>query len=174
MEDQHHHNRDYVHDHPAIEPEVMEHGERVYKIDTTPAEALVIHCSDPRFQTAFRRFVTEELGVKNYAPLVLGGSIHAFGEQTFLPKNFKVLWEQIKFVIKNRDIRRVIIINHEDCLWYRSMSGFYSRVKDPSKGRSDLGLTARHLLQDFAGITVESYWAALEGDTVTFHRTGEE
>jgi len=151
-----------------VEPEVLEFGKRTYKLDHTPPEALVIHCSDPRFQTAFRRFVTEELGLRNYAPLVIGGSVHAFGSQQFLPKNFKVLWEQIKFFIKEAGIKQVIIINHDDCKWYQAMSSFYSRIKLPLKGKADLATAVKTLLADFAGIQVRSFWAGLDGDTVTF------
>ncbi len=159
---------DKTQDQEPIEPEIIEFGKKTYKLDTTPPEALVIHCSDPRFQTAFRRFVTEDLGMKAYAPLVIGGSIHAFGSQQFLPKNFKVLWEQIKFFIKEAGIKQVVIINHEDCKWYNAMSSFYSKIKLPVKGKVDLASTAKTLLADFAGIQVRSFWAGLEGDTVVF------
>lgn len=155
-----------------VDPEVWQDGRKVYKLDTTPAEALVIHCSDPRFQTAFRRFASEELGLKNYAPLIIGGAIHPFGAEEFFPKNLKVLWGQIQFFIEHANIKRVIIINHEDCLWYKTMAGFYSKLKGPLKGKHDLGTTAARLLSEFTGIRVESYWAALDGDTITFHKTG--
>jgi hypothetical protein len=151
-----------------VEPEVLQHGRRVYKIDTTPPSALVIHCSDARFQTAFRRFVTEDLGIRNYVPLVIGGSIHAFGSSQLLPKNFKVLWQQVKFFLRAAGLKQIIIINHDDCLWYKSMSSLHSRVKLPTTGRIDLATAAETLLSDFAGIEVRSYWAGLDGDTVTF------
>ena len=151
-----------------VEPEVLEFGKQTYKLDHTPPEALVVHCSDPRFQTAFRRFVTEELGLCNYAPLVIGGSVHAFGSQRFLPENFKVLWEQIKFFIKNAGIKQVIIINHDDCRWYQAMSSFHPGIELPLKGKVDLATTVNTLLADFAGIQVRSFWADLDGDTITF------
>ena len=119
----------------------------------------------------FRRFATEELKLRNYAPLVIGGAIHPFGAEEFFPKNLKVLWGQIQFFIEQANIKRVIIINHEDCLWYKTMSGFYSKLKGPMKGKNDLLTTAGRLLGDFAGIRVESYWAALDGDEITFHPT---
>jgi carbonic anhydrase len=139
-----------------------------YKIDTTPPEALVVYCSDPRFQTAFRRFVTEELGIKNYAPLTIGGSIHAFGARTILPDNFKVLWKQIEFFVKVMGVGQVIVFNHEDCRWYQEMAAFYSGIKLPVKGKVDLSDTARALRSDFAGIEVRSFWAGLDGDRITF------
>ena len=157
-----------------MEPEVYEGGRKVYKLDRTPAEALVIHCADPRFQTAFRRFVTEELQLKNYAPLVIGGAIHPFGAQEFFPKNLKVIWGQIKFFINEANIKRVIIINHDDCLWYKTMANFYAKLKTPLKGKLDLAPTAKSLMQDFAGVRVDTYWAALDGDEISFEEVGGE
>jgi hypothetical protein len=64
-------------------PEVVDAKEAPgYWIETRPSDALVIHCGDPRFQAAFRRFITEELGISNYMPLIVGGGIHAFGVQS--------------------------------------------------------------------------------------------
>lgn len=145
-------------------------GKLVYKIDDTPSETLVIHCADPRFQTAFRRFITEELGLKNYTPIVVGGGIHALSSQTFLPKNFKILWEQVKFYIKEGKIRRIIFINHADCKWYEKIHGHLPRIDLPIKGQQDLRTAAEIILHDFAGVHLETYFAHLDGNEVTFER----
>lgn len=145
-------------------------GRLVYKLDNYISEALVIHCADPRFQTAFRRFITEELGLKNYTPITLGGGIHALSSQAFLPKNFKILWEQVKFYVKQGDIHRIIFINHEDCKWYEKMHGHLSKFDLPAKSQEDLISAARVILEDFAGVHLETYFAHLNGDEVTFER----
>ena len=87
---------------------ISPNGSIVYKIDKAPSETLVIHCADPRFQIPFRRFLTEELRLENYTPIVIGGGIHALSSQSFLPKNYKILWEQVKFYVKEGKIRRII------------------------------------------------------------------
>jgi len=155
----------------AIEPDVMTpEGKALYPIDRAPSEALVVHCGDPRFQTAFRRFVTEELGLKSYTPVVIGGGAHAFGAQSLLPKNFKIMWEQVKFFVKEGGLRRVIVINHEDCQWYRKLKGYHPTVQLPIKGRLDLRTAAKTILRDFAGVRVESYWAGLKDEHVYFEK----
>jgi hypothetical protein len=152
-----------------IQPDVISpDGRSLYPLDTAPSQALVIHCGDPRFQTAFRRFITEELGIKAYTPLIIGGGLHAFGMQSFLPKNFKILWEQIKFFVKEGHLKRVIIINHEDCRWYGKMKGYHPSVALPLKGQLDLRTAASLILRDFAGVSVESYWAGLDGEHIYF------
>jgi hypothetical protein len=147
---------------------VKSRAKGVYKINNAPPEALVIHCADPRFHSAFASFLTDELGLKNYIPIIIGGGIHSFGIQSLLPKNFKILWEQIKFFIKHAELRQIIIINHEDCQWYEKMKGYHPRIRLPVKGKKDLQTAAEVILKDFAHIQVRTFWAALDGDHISF------
>lgn len=152
-----------------IEPAVIEKdGRPVYRINRTPPQALVIHCGDPRFQDAFRQFITSDLGISNYAPVVIGGGVHALGMQSFLPKNFKILWEQIKFFIKQQRLQQVIIINHEDCIWYEKMKGYHPGIDRLLKGKLDMLTAAKVILKDFASVDVRAFWAGLDGDKITF------
>jgi len=143
-------------------------GKPRYHLETRSPEAVVVHCGDPRFQRAFRRFIKEELGIASYAPIVIGGGVHAFGMQTFLPKNFKILWEQIKFFVREGNLKQVIVINHEDCKWYNKMRGYHPRIDALTKGKFDLMKAASRIVSDFSGVSVRSYWAAIEGDKVVF------
>ncbi len=144
-----------------------------YSLDTRPSEALVIHCADPRFQDAFRRFVTEELKIATYTLVVAGGGAQALGAQESYPENFATMWDQVKFFIQVSNLRRVVVINHEDCLWYRRMHGHESAVDLPSRQRHDLCRVADMIRQEFEGIEVRSFWAALEGDRVSFRAVDE-
>src|SRR6185436_112308 len=84
-------------------------------------QAIVVYCSDPRFQPAFEKFIEQELKLAKgqYLPLVIGGgaSVLAYPEQ--LPKDFKVLRERFEFY---RELfptaKRLILLNHEDCRYY--------------------------------------------------------
>ena len=143
-------------------------GKQIYGLITRKPQAVVVHCGDPRFQSAFRRFLSEELGLSSYMPIIIGGGIHAFGVQSFLPKNFKIIWEQIKFAIKDVGIDQVIIINHEDCHWYEKLKGYHSKIQLPLKGKLDLKLAALTILKDFSSVKVRAFWAALEDDGVVF------
>lgn len=156
-------------DENEIEPVVIKRdGRPVYRVDRMRPQALVIHCGDPRFQQAFRQFVTDELGIKSYAPVVIGGGVHSLGMQSFLPKNFKILWEQIKFFIKQQRLQQVIIINHEDCIWYDRMKGYHPGVNKFLKGKLDMLTAAKVILNDFANVDVRAFWAGLDGDEITF------
>ena len=158
------------------EPEAKEYevdvirpdGRTMYRLEKSPPEAIVVHCADPRFQTAFRRFVTEELGFKNYTPLVIGGGAHSFGMQEFRPKNFKTLWEQVKIFLDLQKVKQVVVINHEDCLWYDRHKGFHPTIPLKEKALSDLKTTSKQLIEDFTGVNIRTFWAALDGDSVYF------
>ena len=153
----------------TVEPEVIRRdGRPLYRLDKGPSQAVVIHCGDPRFQTAFRQFVTEELGIKRYTPVIIGGGVHAFGVQSLLPKNFKILWQQVKFAIKEHSINQVIVINHEDCNWYEKMRGYHTNIELPIKGKLDLREAATTIMRDFAGVHVRTFWAAIQGDNIVF------
>lgn len=143
-------------------------GRPLYYIDRPPTQALVIHCADPRFQTPFRRFVKEELGYGTYMPIVIGGGIHAFNNQIVLPKNFKVLWQQIKFALTVIKVPEVVIINHEDCVWYRTAQTDHPHLEPGVRARHDLGHAAKLLLQDFVGTRIRKFWAELHGEQVRF------
>ncbi|MBU0983068.1 MAG: hypothetical protein KKA42_04310 [candidate division Zixibacteria bacterium] len=152
-----------------VHTEVLNSQHRpLYPLETRKPEALVIHCGDPRFQTAFRRFITEELGIASYAPVIIGGGVHAFGAQSFLPKNFKILWQQVKFFVKEGGINQIIIINHEDCTWYDKMKGYGSTLDLPLRGKLDLQTAARVILKDFARVQVRTFWAGIDDGRVSF------
>lgn len=152
-----------------IEPAVIvSDSKSTYRINKVAPQALVVHCADPRFQDAFRKFVTNELGITNYSPIIIGGGVHALGMQSFLPKNFKILWEQIKFFIKKQQLTQVIIINHEDCAWYEKMKGYHPKIDKLLKGKLDVLTAAKVILGDFPLVEVRAFWAALDGDEITF------
>jgi hypothetical protein len=152
-----------------VSPET--HNPQVYPVNKQQAEAIVVHCADPRFQSAFREFVNKELDITSYIPLVVGGGIHSFGVEKLMPKNFKIVWEQIKFFVKEAKVRKVIIINHEDCLWYKTMKGYYPTIELPVKGKLDLKTAAQRILKDFTGVEVRSFWAGLKDEEITFSET---
>jgi hypothetical protein len=148
-------------------------GEAVsqYSVAKEAPEAIVVHCGDPRFQKAFRRFVEDELGMRNYVPIIVLGGIHAFGFKDLRPKQYKVLYEQIKFLVKEQGIKRVVIINHEDCTWYgRFSSWVMRRIPLPKKQVDDLRFAAESLFEHFLNIEVETYYAELDGDDIQFKR----
>ena len=159
------HNKDGM----EIEPKMKSVDEnKFYLVDARKSQAIVIHCADPRFQNAFRKFITEELGINHYSPIIIGGGAHAFGMQTLLPANFQTLFEQIKFFVEEAGLKQVIIVNHEDCKWYEKMKGCYPDTRLSVKGKLDLRKAALTIVEDFTGVDVRIFWAGLDGDNIRF------
>ena len=92
-------------------------------------KGLVIHCSDPRFQKAFKDFIHNNLKLKEgeYIPIVLPGSIMSLGSNIsiLMPKRQKVLLDNVKLMLEHNQGRpiRLILINHEDCKGYAEILG---------------------------------------------------
>ena len=137
-------------------------------VDSEP-EAIVVHCSDPRFQKAFKEFITNELKLPegSYVPLVISGGVGSLSQPLSLPKEFKFMKERIEQFLKRFDsIQRIILINHEDCRHYeviKSMIGnlLLNRVRDMmERQKIDLKQVSRTLLGLLgARIEVQMYYA---------------
>ena len=133
--------------------------------------AIVVHCSDPRFQKAFREFIHEQLHLADgeYIPLVVSGGVASLSEPLRLPKEFKFMKERIElFLERFSTINRIILINHEDCRHYEAVKEsigriFLHRFSDMSeRQRTDLKNVARTLLDLTAGgMACEPYYAAI-------------
>jgi carbonic anhydrase len=88
-------------------------------------EAVVVHCSDHRFQEGFREFLSEGLGLRSYALLAIPGGAH-FGSMAELqPKFAKVGLQSAKFLINRSGARRIIVIGHDDCLFFKDQLQFF-------------------------------------------------
>jgi hypothetical protein len=142
-----------------------------YSLVDVPPRAIVIHCSDPRFQKAFGDFIGTDLGLGDgeYVPLVISGGVASLSEPLKLPKEFKFMKERIELFLERFDsIKRIILINHEDCRHYdqlRSVLGrlFLQRVQSMGEKQANDLKTVAKLLLDYAvpGLQVELYYARL-------------
>ncbi|MDO8659965.1 MAG: hypothetical protein Q7K54_05215 [Candidatus Parcubacteria bacterium] len=102
-----------------------------------------------------------------YVPLIIPGGISNFTEPEMLPKNFKVAKEQIQFFLDHFDsIKRVILINHEDCRGYESLKtrigmAFLSRIGSMmDRQKLDLQKVAKILAAFSSGrVAFELYYA---------------
>jgi hypothetical protein len=162
-------------------------AKRLYAAVQDPKpEAVVIHCSDPRFQAAFEQFIATELGLAkgNYIPIVVGGGASVLGHPEQLPKEFKFLKERLELYRSVfPTVRRVVLINHENCHYYdslkvRALSHLGPHLKAAvEQAHEDLSLVSRvfqHLLSHL-GYTMELYYARFadaEHSRVVFEKLG--
>jgi hypothetical protein len=149
----------------------MEHTEnaRTYPLVETPPRALVIYCSDPRFQKAYAEFIRTDLGLGDgeFIPLATFGGIASLSEPFKLPKEFKFMKDRLEFVFENfKTVKRFILINHEDCRGYEELKSvvgrlFLQRVKSMSERQTNDLKTVAKMLLEYAspGMQVELYYA---------------
>jgi hypothetical protein len=133
-------------------------------------QAVVVYCSAPRFQAAFEQFIENELHLAKgeYIPLVIAGGAGVLAHPERLPKEFKFMRDRFELFRKTYpSIRRVVLINHEDCAYYRMLAekipGFLRDHGDGERHRSrtDLGSIAAIFtrLLSHLGVQVELYYA---------------
>ena len=101
-------------------------GRAAYGLTGEPPEAIVLTCSDPRFQKAFDEF-TRDLGLREgtFVRLVVSGGGWVLLNAATLPgKDFQALRERIDLHCRlSPTIRRLVMVIHDDCRWYEHAVG---------------------------------------------------
>lgn len=141
-------------------------------------EAIVIHCSDPRFQPAFAQFLRDELHLSEgqYIPIVVGGGAGVLAHPERLPKEFKFLRDRLEQYRGSifPSARRIILINHEGCRYYEGLKkralGFIGSQKVLARQpHDDLSAVVRIFARvlPHLGVTLEPYYARFADDSQT-------
>ncbi len=131
-------------------------------------DALVVHCSDPRFQKHFGEFLRSRLGLETYGLIAVPGGAHFLTMLDYLPKFSWVGWRWVKFLVDFSRPRRLVLIAHDDCRWYKD-TRFWQHGDDwKGAALADLGKVRDGFRERFGAITVEAYFARLEGEEVVF------
>ena len=137
--------------------------------------AVVIHCSDPRFNYAFRICVEKTLGLQSgdYLPLIFGGGAGVLAHPFELPKETKFVKDRLEYW-KTRfpTIKRIILINHEDCRYYHQIKEkltnlFPNNALMDKVAKMDL-ITVAKLLKSMSfltGYSIEVYYAKFKDET---------
>ena len=127
-------------------------------------DALVVHCSDHRFQAGHHEFLNRVLNLgENYDLLSLPGGAQALALVEYLPKFAWAGWKWIRFLIDQHGRQRVILIAHQDCGWYKSLPSFLHSMAEPrARQEDDLRRIREALLKENRELSVELYYAAFD------------
>lgn len=141
---------------------------RTQTVTSAKPEAFVLHCSDPRYQPHFHEFLTQHLGIRSYGLMATPGGAQLLRIVDLLPKFSWAGWRWAKFMVDITGPTRVILIGHQDCRWY-SEGPVWRRGGDVRElVLSDMRGVAKDLSERFPGVTVELYFARLEGQNAVF------
>jgi hypothetical protein len=123
--------------------------------------ALVVHCGDHRFQAAFKEFLNKDLGLGgSYDLIAVPGGPQALTLAAYLPKFSWASWRWFRFFVENHQISRLILIQHQDCAWYKSLPWhLHSSLEPRQRQEEDLRRIGQALKKDFPEVRAELYFA---------------
>jgi hypothetical protein len=124
-------------------------------------EALVIHCSDHRFQAGLREFMDEGLGLRgNYDSLVVPGGPQCLVEVRALPKFAWASRKWSRALVRMHALKRLILIAHQDCGWYKWLAEWDpAKVPIRQKQEDDLRAAKRAACEISRGVAVDLFYA---------------
>lgn len=110
------------------------------------AESMIITCIDFRLQEAINNWVSENFHKGTFDRVALGGGV----------KNLEIILSQIDIAVKLHHIKKVILINHEDC-------GAYGESGTYEKHTADLNEAKLKVLEKYPELEAQTYYLHLDG-----------
>jgi len=77
-------------------------------------KAMVLSCIDPRFQPIVYNYLKKKKLIGKYSSFTIAGSAVGVTANRF-KKWHKVFWENFDTSVKLHNIKKLIVINHQDC-----------------------------------------------------------
>lgn len=109
-------------------------------------KAIIVTCIDFRFQEYINNWILNNFQPKTFDRVAIAGGVF----------DFDYVMKQIEASYRLHHIKKVILINHEDC-------GAYGGTGTPGKHTEDLRNAAAKIKQQFPNLEVETYYLHLNG-----------
>ena len=138
-------------------------------VPATDTAVVVVHCSDPRYQPHFQNFLHGSLTLVRYALIAVPGGVQFLTADDEPASIAQQGWRWMKFMQEVAKAQRVILIGHDDCRWYFGLGFSQDTARVRARIIRDLVSVHAGLLERFPALSVESYFAALDGDTAEIH-----
>lgn len=110
------------------------------------AEAIIITCIDFRLQESINNWISQNFAPKTFDRVAIAGGV----------KNLDIILGQIEIAHRLHRIKKVVLINHEDC-------GAYGEEGTKEKHEQDLKAAKAKILSKFPDLLVETYYLKLNG-----------
>ncbi len=140
------------------------------KLQHAATDVLVVHCSDHRFQAGLYEFLNMNLNLdENYDLLVLPGGPQCLTLAEYLPKFSWAGWKWLRFLVEKHELKRLILIAHQDCGWYKDLPFHLHSSSDPRlRQEEDLRRARNTLTQELPELKVDLYYAGWDSsDKIT-------
>lgn len=110
-------------------------------------DAIVVSCIDFRFQKFIRDWTDKNLANETFDYVGFAGCT----------KDLETALKQIEISIRLHNVKKVILMHHEEC-------GAYGTESTPENHARDLKKAKAKILEQHPDITVELYYLHLNGD----------
>jgi len=132
------------------------------KVERAGTDVLVVHCSSSRFQAGLHDFLNQGLNLRsNYDLLVIPGGPQCLTLIEYLPKFSWAGWKWFRFLVETHELKRLILIAHQDCSWYKDLPLHLHTASDArQRQEEDLHRAKAKLTKEFPHLRVELYYAA--------------
>ncbi|MBI2825972.1 MAG: hypothetical protein HYX69_14910 [Planctomycetia bacterium] len=146
--------------------------ESPFSLPTSRIKAVVVYCSDGRMADAVDDFAQTALGLAWHDRFVIPGGVACLAGHFEAHRIEQAVAEQLKFLIADHQLDRVVLVGHENCAYYLDRLGVApERAMD--RIREDLRRSARRIRGLGRTVTVESYLATFHGGHVRFEPVEE-
>jgi len=109
-------------------------------------DALIVHCIDFRLQAHLNLWLVEHVGEGNYDRVAFAGGV----------LDFETVFRQIQLARQLHEVKRVILVNHEDCGAY----GVHGHI---DRHVADLLSAREKVLAQYPSVRVETFYLYLNG-----------
>lgn len=109
-------------------------------------ETIIVTCIDFRFQEYINNWVAGNFQPRSFDRVAFAGGV----------KNLDTILGQIEISKRLHHIKKVVLINHEDC-------GAYGKAGTPEKHTEDLKNSADQIKQQYPDVEVQTYYLHLDG-----------
>jgi hypothetical protein len=138
------------------------------RFDENRIRAAAVYCSDGRYGEHFDDFLHNALKLPRYDRLAVpGGAACLAGHFSSFREEEGVI-EQLRFLIKAHGIERVVLIAHQDCVFYTERLRV-SPLQVETQQREDTEAAVRRIRSLASGLTVDAFFARKHSDgTIQF------
>jgi hypothetical protein len=132
--------------------------------DAARPETVVITCVDGRWYRHFQEFVRVHLHSGSCTDfMAVPGGIEPITLADDVPKDFNFFRRRLESLVAAHGTRRIVVIAHQDCAWYRARLGGVSADDLRARQIADVRRAAAWLRARFDGVAVQPYFARLSG-----------
>ena len=127
----------------------------------TPFTQVQEPAEDPAGRIGFYEFLNGKLNLdENYDLLVLPGGPQCLTLVEYLPKFSWAGWKWFRYLVDAHDLKRLILIQHQDCGWYKELPHHLHSSSDPrQRQEQDLRRARAALTKERPELSVELYYA---------------